>query len=59
MGNKDVIIVILPLSFFFFFFGRSRKVDNPEDSQIKKEVGQLVYFVTARVSMPAHKKYIS
>lgn len=57
MGNKDVIIVILPLS--FFFFGRSRKGDNPEDSRIKEEVGQLVYFVTARVSMPAHKKYIS
>lgn len=57
MGNKDVIIVILPLS-FFFFFGRSRK-DNPEDSRIKEEVGQLVYFVTARVSMPADKKYTS
>lgn len=56
MGNKDVIIVILPLS--FFFFGRSRK-DNPEDSRIKEEVGQLVYFVTARVSMPADKKYTS
>ena len=57
MGNKDVIIVILPLS--FFFLGRSRKGDSPEDSGIKEEAGWLVYFTVARVSMLADKKYIS